>query len=397
MKKTITALIAAAAILFGSVFGICGAVSGSISILSGEKLTTDFDIHETELYKEVVRLTAEYEKELTKAISKKAKEIRDDHMEWVAHSVQKTHHSTGEPYWTTEYRWECTVDVYETTYRLNSTCFYAYMSVTNPDLLSGKQKNYRPTKKDIKKVYDRITKIKADISEDGKNYYVYNQVASAGEAKQIFFPEDEIQQAFYQTSYDQFYCMIGDELDYGDGFLDGTVEDLVAADPNRMGIPLYLQYQSPWGNIPYGGGTIATSGCGPTCLAMVTSYLTESEVYPSDIAAWAGNTYYVPGVGSSWGIYPAAARHWNLSCQSISLSVEIISRELSAGHPVIMSMGPGTFTKSGHFIVLSGIDEDGRIYVNDPNDNDRKKFHEKTFDLPGVIAEGRAAWSFHSY
>lgn len=393
MKKIWIILAVVVGISFGFFFLICGSIVGSISILAGEDLTTDFDIHETELYQEVVQLTTEYEEELTVAISNKAQEIRDDHMDWVPHEVQRTHHSTGEPYWTTIYLWECTVDVYETTYHLNSACFYAYMSVTNQELLSGRQQSYLPTKEDIKQIYDKITKIQVDVSEDGNDYYVYNKVASAEEAKLLFFPDDEIQQSFYQTSYDQFYSMIGDEFNYEDGFLDGEPE-MGDLEPNRMRIPLYLQYQSPWGNIPYGGGTIATSGCGPTCLSMVISYLTNTSVHPSDIVAWAGNRFYVQGVGSSWGIYSAAARQWNISCRSIPLSIETISQELSAGHPVIMSMGPGTFTRSGHFIVLSGINEEGKVYINDPNDNDQKNFYGQVFDLPSVLSEARAAWSF---
>ena len=39
---------------------------------------------------------------------------------------------------------------------------------------------------------------------------------------------------------------------------------------------------------------------------------------------------------------------------------------LEAGNPVILAMGPGDFTTSGHYIVLTGV-EDGAFRVNDPN------------------------------
>lgn len=45
---------------------------------------------------------------------------------------------------------------------------------------------------------------------------------------------------------------------------------------NGMQIPHYLQ--TDYGNIPYGGGSIASSGCGPTSFAMIASYLTGTTI-----------------------------------------------------------------------------------------------------------------------
>ena len=45
---------------------------------------------------------------------------------------------------------------------------------------------------------------------------------------------------------------------------------------NGMQIPHYLQ--TDYGNIPYGGGSIASSGCGPTSFAMIASYLTGNTI-----------------------------------------------------------------------------------------------------------------------
>ena len=39
---------------------------------------------------------------------------------------------------------------------------------------------------------------------------------------------------------------------------------------------------------------------------------------------------------------------------------------LEAGHPVILAMGAGDFTTTGHYIVLTGL-QDGLFRVNDPN------------------------------
>jgi hypothetical protein len=56
-----------------------------------------------------------------------------------------------------------------------------------------------------------------------------------------------------------------------------------------------------------------------------------------------------------------------------------------------MSMGPGHFTKGGHFIVLRGTTEDGRIIVADPNSETRSK---QTWDVSVFLNEGKQLWAF---
>ena len=38
-----------------------------------------------------------------------------------------------------------------------------------------------------------------------------------------------------------------------------------------------------------------------------------------------------------------------------------------AGEPILISVGPSTFTSSGHFMVLTGDNGDGTFALNDPN------------------------------
>ncbi|MCD8152609.1 MAG: C39 family peptidase [Clostridiales bacterium] len=47
-------------------------------------------------------------------------------------------------------------------------------------------------------------------------------------------------------------------------------------------------------------------------------------------------------------------------------------------------MGPGDFTTGGHFIVLTGIDSDGNVIVNDPNSRINSEKHY--FSLPFCLA-----------
>ena len=66
-------------------------------------------------------------------------------------------------------------------------------------------------------------------------------------------------------------------------------------------------------------------------------------------------------------------------------------RALLSGSPVICSVGPGDFTSTGHFIVLAGIDEQGRLLVRDPNSPERTG---KAWDFATVLGQCRAIWAY---
>ena len=163
---------------------------------------------------------------------------------------------------------------------------------------------------------------------------------------------------------------------------------------NGLPIPIYYQWEY---QDPYGSSTIAQAGCGPSCFAMVVSYLTGQTITPADVVAWCGNTYYVPGAGTSWSFFAGAAEHYGIGGVTTTTSAEEVMAALSEGHPVISSQSPGLFTGGGHFIVLRGITADGKILVNDPNDNDRKQYLNRQFDMYSEIdCTSRNYWIFEA-
>lgn len=162
---------------------------------------------------------------------------------------------------------------------------------------------------------------------------------------------------------------------------------------NGMQIPHYLQ--TDYGNIPYGGSSISSSGCGPTSFAMVASYLTGTNITPPDAVAWCGNSYYEPGVGTRWSYFQAAAKHFNCGRVIQTSDANIVLSALSEGRPVISSQHAGLFTSNGHFIVLRGITANGKILVNDPNDSSNKNYINREFDMMSEIhATANAYWIF---
>ena len=162
---------------------------------------------------------------------------------------------------------------------------------------------------------------------------------------------------------------------------------------NGMQIPHYLQ--TDYGNIPYGGGSIASSGCGPTSFAMIASYLTDTTITPADAVAWCGNSYYMPGVGAYWSYFQAAANHFGCGSVTQTSDANQVLQALSEGHPVISSQRAGLFTSGGHFIVLRGVTADSKVLVNDPNDNSSKNYINREFDMMSEVhATSNAYWIF---
>jgi len=134
------------------------------------------------------------------------------------------------------------------------------------------------------------------------------------------------------------------------------------------GVPLFLQWDPMWGYEKYGGDYLAVTGCGPTCLAMAGYYLTGSKnMNPRDLAVFAeDNGYYASGYGSSWTLISEGSARLGLTATELPLVKKKMTDALEAGHPVILAMGAGDFTTTGHYIVLTGL-QDGQFTVNDPN------------------------------
>lgn len=136
----------------------------------------------------------------------------------------------------------------------------------------------------------------------------------------------------------------------------------------EAGVPLFLQWDPMWGYKKYGSDFLAVTGCGPACLAMAGYYLTGSEqMNPGEIAVFAEqNGYYAQGYGSSWTLISQGSAKLGLTATELPLVKGKIVNALEAGCPVILAMGAGDFTSSGHYIVLTGVEEGG-FRVNDPN------------------------------
>ena len=86
-------------------------------------------------------------------------------------------------------------------------------------------------------------------------------------------------------------------------------------------VPLFMQWDERWGYNQYAGELMGISGCGPTCLSMVSVYLLNNTDYtPQYTAEFAEtNGYSVSGNGSSWTLISNGGEELGLDITEIPL------------------------------------------------------------------------------
>lgn len=161
---------------------------------------------------------------------------------------------------------------------------------------------------------------------------------------------------------------------------------------NAKTVPLLMQWDERWGYEPYGSGMLAMTGCGPTCLSMVTIYLThDTSFHPKAAAEFStAHGYAVKGNGTSWTLMSEGGPLLGMTVKELALDEERVMKQLKEGHPVVCVMGPGDFTDTGHYIVMVGT-KDGKIRINDPNSRSNSKKLWQFDDIKGQI---RNLWAF---
>lgn len=173
----------------------------------------------------------------------------------------------------------------------------------------------------------------------------------------------------------------------------GLEEIDISKEVTKGEIPHFLQWDERWGYETYGNDFLAVTGCGPTSLSMVVCGLTgDTKWNPYEVAKMAeDNGYYVDGSGSSWELMSSGAEKLGLTVANVTFDAEHIRSTLEAGQPIICVMGPGDFTDAGHFLVLTGVDKEGDIILQDPNSVERTKQH---WDVQKLMNQMKNLWSY---
>ena len=157
-------------------------------------------------------------------------------------------------------------------------------------------------------------------------------------------------------------------------------------------VPLYFQTDYP--NHMYGSGTIASSGCSITCLAMVATYMTDHEYLPDELARYFGGR-----AENNVDRLEKGAEAMQLPWEEL----ENFHRAMDALHEgkvvIVLMESSSLFTASQHFIVLTGINEDGLIMVNDPYEPNYEKWDlqralQNGFTEGDICRGFSGAWAF---
>lgn len=163
-------------------------------------------------------------------------------------------------------------------------------------------------------------------------------------------------------------------------------------DPEYLKIPLFFQTDYP--DTLYGAGTVATSGCSITSLAMVATYMTGHTYYPDELAYYFGGSAENNMKRLENGAEALQLPFWKASNWHETLA------QLHDGKIAIALMDMNSkFTTSQHFIVLTGINSDGKIMVNDPMESNYSKWDLEDglvygFEEYEIVQGYSGAWIF---
>lgn len=138
-------------------------------------------------------------------------------------------------------------------------------------------------------------------------------------------------------------------------------------------IVYFNQSDALWAEQLYGTDPIGRYGCGPTAMAMVIGSMTDTDTDPLQMAQTAVSLgCWAKRGGSYLSVVEALASDAGLTAVSLrERTPDTLIDMLLGGNLLVALMGPGHFTKSGHFIVLRGVTLSGNILVADPNSSER--------------------------
>ena len=148
----------------------------------------------------------------------------------------------------------------------------------------------------------------------------------------------------------------------------------------------YNQYDPRWGDLPYyysgssGSNTITKSGCGPTCLAMAVTELTRNTSNPIVLTPDAACDYSAShgchvSSGTSHALFTnnSLLEPYGLNGVELEKNEATLKEYLDSGCLLVITVGTGTYTQNGHFMIICEYDDTGFL-INDPNYNASKPY-----------------------
>lgn len=176
----IAAFIAGMFVLIASIaFGMIASFKGS-----NKQIDDDFNVEEEQIYKDIDAVYREFESEMQAKMSAREAEIIAEHTETI---------QTDEGEQTV-----CNITVSKQFTPVSYAYVFSYINHKH-DVKEGKE--YKFNKKEIKKVFERISQLKESCS--GTYYRLYTEVLTPEKVAEIYFNEDDKRQ-MYEQSYELY-------------------------------------------------------------------------------------------------------------------------------------------------------------------------------------------------
>lgn len=259
--------------------------------------------------------------------------------------------------------------------------------------------------KELRQVFWDMNRLTIESDEDGEGntaYYVVGTSLSSAEMVDKYRFSEQQKQLLAEITSDEYYAFWSNFVSKSMGYSATDWGGVSSVDPNYtpgmsgsvMKIPAIYQfdYKKVVCTIGGKGKSASTSGCGATSMCMVIHYLTgNTSPTPYTLFKWAYDNGYYRGDGLGHEAVSAIGKLYGVTGSWTGKNGEKIVAALKSGHPVIAHMGPGIFTNYGHYIVLKGVTDDGKILVNDPNSKSRTG---KAYPLSTILKQSKTSTPF---
>ena len=165
------------------------------------------------------------------------------------------------------------------------------------------------------------------------------------------------------------------------------------------GIKYFSQTDPRWRDLAYGddGATMADTGCGPTAMAMVASSLTNKNVKPDELAAYAQLSGMRDETGTNSNFITATSNIYGLSNRRINYPTENALRASIGSGPTILLgtnyKGVNPYTSVGHYVVTDGFDHNGMVNIKDP----RGVSYNRKYKVSDLIGNTDSLWTYGGY
>lgn len=156
-------------------------------------------------------------------------------------------------------------------------------------------------------------------------------------------------------------------------------------------IPLFIQWDPRFGYKFY-EDYFAAIGCGPTSVSMILNGYGEKKTPIDMMDEMKKSNAYIKDVGTSWDGIKETLRNHGMVVDEISLGDGSFKKVLKEGKVVLLSMKAGKFTTGGHYLLLTGLDENNKFIMNDPNSI---RYSLKSWDFQELAGEIKGCWSVY--